>query len=215
MRRSVHLRHVAVGLAAALVLLGVSRTSHAQGAVVHGSVAAATADGHTSPAFSGGVTWRFNDYVGVGVELGHLRSLATGVPHIWCCPGRDDSRATTFTTNVRLEIPTGSERVIPFVVGGGGVAAVTERYDVWYAGLGGNAMFTSEPQALGLSVMPILPGPPTVSTTSTNMALTLGGGASILLTEHVAVDADLRMLRILGDPTRTIGRFGVGASIRF
>ena len=38
-----------------------------------------------------------------------------------------------FTTNVRLEVPTTSKRIIPFVTAGGGVAAVTQSYSVIYA----------------------------------------------------------------------------------
>lgn len=187
--------------------------------MVHGTVSAAVADGTTSPSFGGGVTWRFNDILGIGVELSHLRSLTSTFAHIYCCADNGErTRATTFTTNVRLEIPTASERVIPFVIGGGGVAAVSESYQVWYADLV-NPMLradlrSADLRAPGLTSL-ILPGPSDVTTTTTNMALTLGGGASFLVTEHIALDADLRVLHIVGDQSRNIGRFGVGASIRF
>jgi opacity protein-like surface antigen len=54
-----------------------------------------------------------------------------------------------------------------------------------------------------------------VSNTTLAMALTLGGGASILVTDHLAVDADLRVLKLLAETGRTVGRFQVGASYRF
>jgi opacity protein-like surface antigen len=47
------------------------------------------------------------------------------------------------------------------------------------------------------------------------MALTLGGGVSLLAGEHLSIDVDLRYLRILDTRNRNIGRFGAGASYRF
>jgi opacity protein-like surface antigen len=193
-------------------LLAVPAIARAQGALVSGSVAAAVSDDTTSPAFGGGVTWRFNRVLGMGVELTHLPSLSSNFPRIYCCGGDDsDTRATVFTTNVRLEIPTTSTRVVPFVIGGGGVAGVTQSYSVMYAQL---------PNVLGLGLVgintvPIMPGPSPIEITTTNMALTLGGGASFLLTGHVALDADVRILHIMGNDARNIGRFGGGVSYRF
>ena len=190
-------------------VLAAPGVAHAQGALVHGSMAAAVSDGTTSPSLGGGVTYRFNRWLGLGVELSHLSSLESNVPHIYyyCC-GNDresDGRATVFTTNARLEIPTTSRRVIPFVVGGGGVASVTESYGVVYAALA---------QSIPID-FPIQPGPPTFENTTTNMALTLGGGASFLLTDHLAVDASLGVLHLMGDASGNIGRFGGGVSYRF
>lgn len=196
------------------VLLGGVTPARAQGPLVHGTVAAAAADGSTSPAVGGGVTWRFNSVLGLGVELSHLRSLTSSFAHIYCCADDDErTTATTFTTNVRLEIPTTSRRVIPFVVAGGGIAAVRESYSVYYAQLAGS--LNPDLVRLGLTMMPILPGPSEVTTTTTSLALTLGGGASFLLTPRFSVDADLRVLQIMADPGRTIGRFGGGVSYRF
>jgi opacity protein-like surface antigen len=193
-------------------LLAVPALAQAQGALVSGSVAAAGSGGHTSPAFGGGVTWRFNQALGIGVELTHFPSLSSDFPHIYCCGGdNSDARATVFTTNVRLEIPTTSKRVVPFVIGGGGVAGVTQSYSVVYARLA-EAQNTI---GIGIGMLPIMPGPSAIDSTTTNMALTLGGGASFLLTDHVALDADLRVLHIMGDDSRNIGRFGGGVSYRF
>ena len=203
---------IAAGVFTTAALLALPHAARAQGALVNGSVAAAVADGNTSPAFGGGVTWRFNRALGLGVELTHLNSLTSSFPYIYCC-GRDntDTRATVFTTNVRLEIPTTSKRVIPFVIGGGGVAGVTQSYTVFYAQLA-SALGLN---ATAINTLPIMPGPSEVESTTTNMALTLGGGASFLLTDHVALDADLRVLHIMGDESRNIGRFGGGVSYRF
>lgn len=199
-------------LVAAAALLAVPAIARAQGALVSGSVAAAVSDGTTSPAFGGGVAWRLNRALGIGVELTHLPSISSDFPRIYyCCDDGTEARATVFTTNVRLEIPTTSTRIVPFVIGGGGVAGVTQSYGVVYAQLA-RALGLN---AVGLNMVPIMPGPSTIESTTTNMALTLGGGASFLLTDHVAIDADIRVLHIMGDESRNIGRFGGGVSYRF
>jgi opacity protein-like surface antigen len=194
---------------ASILTCALPAAAGAQGAVVHASAAAAVSDGQTSPAFGGGVTYLFNRVLGLGIELTEVRGLPADFARIYCC--REDgavARATVFTTNVRLEIPTTSRRVIPFVVAGGGVAGVTQSYRVFYAQLAQGVDLA----ALGLS---ILPGPSEVENTSTNMALTLGGGASVLVTGRFAVDADLRVLHVTGNDGRNIGRFGAGVSYRF
>jgi opacity protein-like surface antigen len=193
-------------------VLAVPAAARAQGALVSGLVSAAASDGTTSPSYGGGVTWRFNQALGIGVELTHLPSLPSSFPRIYCCGGDDaEARATVFTTNVRLEIPTTSTRVVPFVIGGGGVAGVTQSYDVMYAQL--VASLGLDPAVINTG--PIFPGPSHFENTTTNMALTLGGGASFLVTGHVALDADIRVLHIMGNESRNIGRFGGGVSYRF
>jgi opacity protein-like surface antigen len=200
---------------ALVLLLFFPSAALAQGALVHGAVSAAIADGETSPAYSGGVTWRFNRAFGLGVELSHLPSLMSDFPHIYCCGRIDDNdtSATVFTTNIRLEVPTTSSRIVPFLVAGGGVAGVTQNYSVIYA----TAIL--DPAALRAlipnTIPTILPGPTDIEYTNTNMALTLGGGASFLLSDHFGIDADLRVLHIMGNDSRNIGRFGAGVSYRF
>lgn len=197
-------------------LLAAPALARAQGALVHASVGAAASDSTTSPAFGGGVAWRVNKALGFGVELSHLRSLASDYPYYCCSDDDADARATVFTTNVRLEIPTTSARVIPYVVGGGGVASLTQSYSVIYAQLAERLGMSADLAALGLNTIPMIwPGPAELETTSTSMALTLGGGASLLVTDHLAVDADARVLHIANDNARNIGRFSLGVSYRF
>jgi hypothetical protein len=43
----------------------------------------------------------------------------------------------------------------------------------------------------------------------------LGGGVSLLATSHISVDIDLRGFYIRGNPSGSIGRFGIGTSYRF
>jgi len=85
--------------------LAAPAAARAQGALVHASIGAAASDGTTSPAIGGGIAWRVNRSLGFGVELSYLRSLASEYPY-YCCSDEPDARATVFTTNVRIEIPT-------------------------------------------------------------------------------------------------------------
>ncbi len=197
--------------ALAFLLLTGASTASAQGVLAQGIVAATQSGGHTSPTVSGSVGYQFNQVFGLGVELSHLRSFDDTSNYPYYCCGSNKGHATVFTTNARLEIPTLSRRVVPYVVGGGGVAAVTQTYDVVYA-----SPVADIAALLGTNVVSptILPGP-ALSYTTTSMALTLGGGASVMLGERLAVDADLRALRIMGNNTQTVGRFGVGVSYRF
>ena len=210
-------------LALAGLLLAPSRVALAQGgAIVNGAVGVATADDSTDLEVSGGVGYRFNKALSFGLEFTHIPSLESPQPIFYplaaarlCCAIGDDNfdgHATVFTTNVKLEIPTTLRRVIPFVVGGGGVASVTQEYPIYYA-----LPLASELSVLGLSsaASAILPGPQDYSTTTLAMALTLGGGATVLMTDHLGIDADLRVLKLLAQDGRTIGRFQVGASYRF
>lgn len=204
-------------LAAVFVVAGLllSRDVSAQGAIVHGAVSAAIADGNTAAAVSGGVAYRFNRALGFGVEFARHFDAPAGDVSIYRCCG-DDWRLSSFTTNVRLEVPTVSPRVIPFVIAGGGVAAVSRSYGVvYFADLVNSLQLPLAASGLDLG---ILPGPTDYRYTTTSMALTLGGGASLLLTQHLGVDVDLRAVHLLQDGSSgdtTIGRFGVGLSYRF
>ena len=216
------LRLVASTTALALLLLCPAIARAQGGAIVNGAVGAAASDGSTDFFFSGGVGYRFNRALGFGIEFTHVPKLSAagvayplGLLRVCCSIGDDDftGHVTVFTTNARLEVPTTLNRVIPFVVGGGGLAAVTQKYPVYYA-----LPATVTASASGISTIPtpnILPGPQNFSTTTLAMALTLGGGASFLLTDHLAIDGDLRVLKLLADDGQTIGRFQVGASYRF
>jgi opacity protein-like surface antigen len=211
---------------AILLLLVCARPqmAHAQsGAVVSGAVGAAVADHATDLELSGGIGYRFNRAIGFGIEFTHVPNLDTNGQYAFstlriCC-GVDGDRqaeghATVFTTNVRVEVPTTMRHVLPFVVGGGGIASITEKFPLIYYAV----PLASQLAGLGISIPTpdILPGPQQLaSNTTLAMALTLGGGASFLVTDHLAVDADLRVLKLLAETGRTVGRFQVGASYRF
>jgi opacity protein-like surface antigen len=217
-------RSVRRALPAALLLLMFGRPQllRAQsGAVVSGAVGVGVVDDAADFEVSGAVGYRFNRAIGFGLELTHLPDFETTSPYGYtalriCCglPDRHaEGHATVFTTNFRVDVPTTMQRVLPFVVGGGGIASVTEKFPLIYYAV----PLASELAGLGLSIpIPnVLPDPPVISNTTLAMALTLGGGVSRMVTEHLAVEPDLRVLKLLSDNSRTVGRFQVGASYRF
>ncbi|MBI4485540.1 MAG: hypothetical protein HY655_05965 [Acidobacteria bacterium] len=57
--------------------------------------------------------------------------------------------------------------------------------------------------------------PNRITSSTVDMALTLGGGLSVRVARQLMVDADLRMFRLLGQDDRNAGRFGVGVRYRF
>jgi hypothetical protein len=54
-----------------------------------------------------------------------------------------------------------------------------------------------------------------VTASAVEMALTIGGGLSVRVARDLAVEADLRAFRLLGEDDRSVGRFGVGMRYRF
>jgi opacity protein-like surface antigen len=210
-------------LIALAIFFASAGSASAQGALVHGAVSALTSDGSTSEAFSAGVAYRFNKVIGFGVEVTHARDLSRSDDVFYpLIAGRSGgffdfaSSGTFFTTNVRLEVPTTLRRVVPFVIAGAGVASISEEFPVYLAL---TPALTTQLSALGLTspLYPtIYPPPEPFTTVTTSMTMTLGGGATFLLSDRFGVDVDLRALKVLesGDG-RTFGRFGIGASYRF
>ena len=111
-------------------------------------------------------------------------------------------RATIFTTNARIDLPTLTTRVSPYVVGGGGVANLKERFTI------------AGPASVAGSIPVVIP-PRAATQSSTALALTLGGGVSLLAARHLSVDIDLRYARLIASHDLNITRFGVGLSYRF
>jgi hypothetical protein len=114
------------------VFLAGSRAVSAQtdhGALVSGQAAVAVTGWTTAPAISAFIGYRFNRAMGIGVEITSAPSLEPDferdLPRITLPFGYDEPEGalTVFTTNVRVEIPTVSRRVVPYVVGGGGLSS--------------------------------------------------------------------------------------------
>ena len=163
-----------------------------QGATVGGVLAATSIGSKTEPSVAGAVGYRMNRSLGFGLEL---TSIPTLEPQ-----GGSDGQATVFTANVRVELPAVTARLIPFIIGGGGVANIKETFDV---------------QPAVPTGIPVVIPPQTLTRSSTDLALTAGGGVSLLVAAHLSIDADLRYLRLIADRDRNVGRFGVGVSYRF
>jgi opacity protein-like surface antigen len=123
-------------------------------------------------------------------------------------------RAVILTNNVRLHIPTTTDRLDPYFVAGGGIANVRRTADYIYNPIVYNFADLTAP---GLPVP--IPSIRTITepfrTSSTSLALTLGGGLGVRVTSRLWVEADLRMFRLLGSEDQNAGRFGVGVRYRF
>jgi hypothetical protein len=184
-------------------------------------VAAAVFGSGTDPSVSGAISYRMNRVLGFGIEATWLPSLTSDFPDqsgspylaLWIRP--TEGNAVFFSTNVRLEIPTQSQRVVPFVVGGGGVASFTQRYDLGVPDLPAYPVLPllNVPSVINGRLRETIPG--AISSSSTDLMLTLGGGVSLLMTQHVALEIDLRTIHVRGQSSASIGRFAAGASYRF
>jgi opacity protein-like surface antigen len=206
--------------AAAMVLAAESRAAaqSSSGAIASGSVAAVVDDSGTDLSLAGSLGYRFNRVIGMGVELTWMRpKSAVASPetspyaNISYAGPRND--LLLITTNVRIEIPTISQRILPYAVGGGGPASTrsTYSYTIAYRPVPQPA----SPGVVGAIIPVPLPEVRSETITSTGLGLTLGGGVSFLATDHLSIDIDLRSFYIRGDSGGSLGRFGAGASWRF
>jgi len=223
------MRHIfrTVGTAFVILLLASRAPAQtSQGAIVSGSIGVTAAENQTSLSFSGSGGYRFNRGIALTIELASVPSIESEVSTRLDLPllrevspllgfgdlGIDDEgdsgSLTTFTANLRLEMPTTARRILPYAVIGGGVANVKERFRIIYSYPPSLAAFT----AIALPIAPIVQN---FRESSTDMALTLGGGVSILQGNHLSYDIDLRYLHLIGYEDRDIGRFGAGVSYRF
>jgi hypothetical protein len=126
--------------------------------------------------------------------------------------GNPGGRTVMFTNSVRVEIPTTASTLTPYFTTGGGIASVRRTADFTYP------IFLPLPQPAPGTTPPNVQIRTTtehITSSSTNLVLTLGGGLSIKVASTLSLDADLRVFRLLGDDDRNLGRFGVGVRYRF
>jgi len=197
-------------LAAIIVVLGAAGASaQDSGATVAASVDGTVLNGGAEWSFAGAAGYRFNRTVGIEIE-------ATAVPALESASRSDypmsrytkaDGRAVFFTNNMRIELPM-TKALTVYFVGGGGVAAVRRSADVVFP--------YPEPLASAALAIPVrIPPIQRLSSSETDLALTLGGGLALRLSSHVSVEGDLRTFRLFGDTDTNVGRFGVGVRYRF
>lgn len=197
------------------------------GASVSGTVAAMNMSSRTNIALAGGFAYKFNRVAGFELEttwVPNLRSDAfSRLPVILIYPTpryeNEKGRAVLVTNNVRIDIPTTMTRLVPYFVAGAGIAHTRATADYT---LGGLPIAASSSPVVSLTPTPITRGTiatslysQPVSSSSVDLAMTLGGGLSIGLGSRLSLDVDLRMFRLLGDSDRNAGRFGVGTRYRF
>ena len=121
------------------------------------------------------------------------------------------SRAVFFTNNIKVPIPTTADRIDPYFVAGGGVANVRHTADFVVSPIILNGLppgIVLPPSLLETRTTPL-------RSSSTSLALTVGGGAAFRVWSRAWIEADLRMFRMLGDEDQNAGRFGVGIRYRF
>jgi hypothetical protein len=213
-----------------ILILGTSAMAAAQerpGAFVGGSVSAANMESRTDIAYTGSFGYRFTRVVSFVIEatgvpkvrstfpintpaiLGSTTSTSTSVVIF---PGPSFSnpggRIAILTNTARLDIPTTSTRLTPFFSAGGGIANIRRTADFTY-------YYPVPLLPTGVPALPIRPIVDRITSSSTAMALTLGGGVGVRVAKALWVDADLRLFRLLAEDDQNLGRFGVGVRYGF
>jgi opacity protein-like surface antigen len=197
-----------------------------QGAIVSVNVAGTSIGEGVSAAVTGAFAYQLTTVVGLGVEVMWVPTLTPKVPGVsdiitasdstsgFVLPtpvirlSPDGGRAVIVSSNVRLQIPTTTQRLVPYVIAGGGVGTVRE--DITY-----ELTVPLDILLLGLPMLPPIARSQSISHSFTDLALTLGGGVNIYTTNRLAIDVDLRYIALLGTRDLHIGRFGGGISYKF
>jgi opacity protein-like surface antigen len=230
-RRASAQRAVLVWFAVAALATPVAAQS-TQGGFAGVIVSAATIEEGTSAAVSGSVGYRFTPSVGFSLEL---TSVPTFDPDVSSPPSipiiqittpttvifppptityeGDGGHAIAFTANLRIDVPN-RRTFAPFVVAGAGIGSVTDRVKITTTYSPGIILAGVTP----ISIPTALVRPPVVQTitrSSTDFAVTFGGGVSVFSTKHLALEIDVRYLGVLGSRDLHIGRYGAGISYRF
>ena len=198
-------------------------------AFVGGSVSAANMESRTEIAYTGSFGYRFSRVVSFVIEATGVPSVESPFPtntpvilagattaastSVAIFPGPTFSnlggRIVMLTNTARIDIPTTSTRVTPFFSAGGGVANVRRTADFSY-------QLLAPLPVPGTPTLPIVrPFIQHLTASSTDMALTLGGGAGVRVAKALWLDVDLRLFRLLGDDDQNLGRFGVGVRYAF
>jgi hypothetical protein len=229
-------------IATAVVLLCVSSAAWAadeRGAAVGADIAAFNMQSRTDVSFGATFEYRFTDIVGLEIGATVVPTLRSAFPAnpvtiqdslastavLQIFPGPTYSnpggRAVLFVNSVRIHIPTTAARIEPYFVAGGGIAMVRRTADLTFPiGFATPIGFTStiSPTAAPIPIpIPIQTRTVTqrVTSSTTDLALTLGGGLDVRVARQISIDADLRLYRLLGNQDQNVGRFGAAVRYRF
>jgi hypothetical protein len=229
-------------LAIAVLVPGRASAQTDSGGFASVAVSALSIDDDSTTSIAATIGYRLNPILSLGVEFTSVPTFRPAVPN-FPIPARlrtptpiplnvvppggaavdiaifpspsitiegEDGHATIFTGNLRLSIPTRWPRLRPYLVAGGGVGNVTDevRFSISYN--------PTVPFAGFPGTFPMTPSFSEVFRRSTtDFAMTFGGGVSVIMTERWSIDADARYLGITGHRDINTGRYGGGVTFRF
>ncbi len=222
-----------VSALALALLVAAPLSAQDAGAVVGAAIGVTDSASRAELTYAGSAGYRFNRYVGLEIEVtavptlkdnvsegngavqaGTTPALTAGVPTILPAPAftNPNGRAVMFTNNVRVELPTTSDRLTPFFVAGGGVASLKHTEDE-------NITIPFDPLPLSATTVLIPPGSRVLTeqltSSSTVLTLTIGGGIAVRIASRATIDADVRLFEFLDATNSNVGRFTVGLRYRF
>jgi hypothetical protein len=170
------------------------------GGRVFGAVGGVGGDGDFAVVGSVGAGIRVTKHLGVDFEVFHAGDLGlptnidvviqTLGPSFAPVERVERSTLTSFLTKMTVEFPIAHGRVWPYVSGGGGVGSLRQ-----------TVAFRNVPlpsQGNDILIPAIFPGPE-FDTTSTDLALTIGGGLDVRIWRGLGVGADVRYFRLLNE----------------
>ncbi|MDA1092787.1 MAG: outer membrane beta-barrel protein [Acidobacteria bacterium] len=191
--------------ASALLTLLLSAPATAQevpdtGGRVFGLVGGVFGDGDSAVMTSAGAGIRISRHLGLDLELFHAGDLGLPVdpgfviqtfgPAFAPVERVESSRLVSFLTRMTVEFPVADGRLWPYLTGGGGIGNLHQTLS--YRNL---PLPRPLPQPERL-VPAIFPGP-NFELSSTNLALTFGGGLDVRLWKGLAVGTEARYFRLL------------------
>jgi opacity protein-like surface antigen len=170
------------------------------GGRVFGSVGGVGGDGAAAVVSSVGAGIRMAKHLGIDFEVLHATDLGlpTGIdaviqtlaPTFAPVERVETSTLTSFLTRMTVEFPIAHRRLWPYITGGGGVGSLRQTVGFRNAPL---------PLASDPSLTPsIFPGPE-FAQTSTDLALTIGGGLDVRVWKGLGVGADVRYFTLLNE----------------
>jgi opacity protein-like surface antigen len=210
------------------VLLAVPAGAQDGGARVSGNFGATFGEDETNIATGGSVGYRFTPHLGFDFEVLVLPDLelgdSTGFGRI-LDPRRLDallppsvelersSRAVAFLANYVAEFPIPAGWLIPYIEGGGGVANISRTF-VITPSLASRSRSRPEDILTDRRFLQEF-DPLEIRRSETNLALTVGGGVDFQVWGGLAVGANLRYLRLFGNPDLDLTRIGGRVTYRF